>query len=449
MSTGIVGGGMVGSGINIKQIALGGGAFGPREVEQMTQAMGEDPIAHRQLREAVAELESSEDRSPAAAVRLGVCYYLLGRYWNSVETLKSGDGGALALFYLARSHFALEQYEPAVEAYQAASKAGYESDVCALAQAEALRAAGQAPRALETLDKLSGAVEQTAEYLYQRGATVSALSGSPAEVIALFERAVAADPKHSGALFGLAMENDRHGNDDAAIELYERSIVRYPAHVGSLLNLGVLYEDRTQYDRALGCYQRILETYPNHPRARLFLKDVNASRDMFYDEDEKRRRDRLSQVMNVPVTDFELSVRSRNCLQKMGVMTLGDLAKTSEAELLASKNFGETSLVEIREMMDAKGLSLGMMAKETMTPEPAYEPEVMTPDEAALLDRPISDLNLSVRARKCMVRLGINTVAELVRRTGDDLLECKNFGVTSLNEVREKLTIKNLKLRGD
>ena len=64
-------------------------------------------------------------------------------------------------------------------------------------------------------------------------------------------------------------------------------------------------------------------------------------------------------------------------------------------------------------------------------------------------DRPIADLNLSVRARKCMVRLGISTIGELVRRTGDDLLECKNFGVTSLNEVREKLTIQNLKLRGD
>ena len=61
-----------------------------------------------------------------------------------------------------------------------------------------------------------------------------------------------------------------------------------------------------------------------------------------------------------------------------------------------------------------------------------------SPDEQALLDRPIADLNLSVRARKCMIRLGLNTVGELLRRTGDDLLECKNFGVTSLNEVREK-----------
>ena len=48
-----------------------------------------------------------------------------------------------------------------------------------------------------------------------------------------------------------------------------------------------------------------------------------------------------------------------------------------------------------------------------------------------------------------MVRLGMTTIGELVRKTGDDLLECKNFGVTSLNEVREKLSIQGLRLRGD
>ncbi len=48
-----------------------------------------------------------------------------------------------------------------------------------------------------------------------------------------------------------------------------------------------------------------------------------------------------------------------------------------------------------------------------------------------------------------MDRLGLTLFAELVRKTGDDLLECKNFGVTSLNEVREKLTSLGLKLRGD
>ena len=72
--------------------------------------------------------------------------------------------------------------------------------------------------------------------------------------------------------------------------------------------------------------------------------------------------------------------------------------------------------------------------------EPVYEPEFVSPDEQALLGKSIADLNLSVRARKCMIRLGVSTIGELVRRTGDELLECKNFGVTSLNEVREKLT---------
>src|SRR5688500_8198869 len=100
-------------------------------------------------------------------------------------------------------------------------------------------------------------------------------------------------------------------------------------------------------------------------------------------------------------------------------------------------------------MLHSKGLELGQFATEKATAEPTLDLTEMSPDEAALLERPISDLNLSVRARKCMARLGLTLIGELIRKTGDDLLECKNFGVTSLNEVREKLTIMGLKLRGD
>lgn len=76
----------------------------------------------------------------------------------------------------------------------------------------------------------------------------------------------------------------------------------------------------------------------------------------------------MSQVLSIPVTDFELSVRSRNCLQKMGVTTLGDLCRRTEAELLASKNFGETSLTEIRDMLCSRGLHLGQFALTGMSP---------------------------------------------------------------------------------
>ncbi len=438
----------VGLDFDLRQVVLLAGTFGPREIQQITQVISRDSANFRVFRDAVAELEAREDASPASNVRLGVCLYLLGRYYRSLEALRKGDGGALQHFYAAKAQFALEQYEAAAESYTAAKQAGYSSDESSLGRAEALRYAGKASAALSTLDELSGAVEQTAEYLYQRGATVAAMGGNPTEVVALYERAVDADRSHCGALFGLAMENDRRGNDDAALDLYKRSAAQYPPHVGSLLNLGILYEDSEQFDRAAQCYQRILDAYPNEQRARLYLRDAQASGQMYYDEDAQKKRDRMSQVLGIPVTDFELSVRSRNCLQKMGVMTLGDLCRCTEQELLSSKNFGETSLIEIKEMLASKGLRLGMLATEKHVLEP-YEPETLSPDEQALLSRPIAELALSVRARKCMIRLGITTIGELVRHTGDELLECKNFGVTSLNEVRDKLTTHGLKLRGD
>lgn len=433
---------------DIRQMVVFGGSFGPREIRRLIDVIGEEPSLYGVLRDAVAELQKQEELSPAGRVRLGVCYYLMGRYYRAIEALQKSDGGALAHFYLGKAHFARGEYPEALNSYAAARKAGYDLGECGVAEAEVQRHAGEPETALATLDNLSGAIEQTAEYLTQRAATVASLGGNQGEVVALYERAVEIDQNHQAALFGLALENDRHGNDRESLALYERAVARFPVHVGSLLNLGLAYEDAEQFERAARCYRRILDVFPDHPRAALFIKDTEASSDQYYDEDAQRKRDRLSQVLNVPVTDFELSVRSRNCLQKMGIMTLGDLGRCTEAELLASKNFGETSLVEIKDMLASKGLQLGQFATQRQSTE-IFEPESLSADEQALLNNPISALNLSVRARKCMIRLGINTISDLIRRTGDELLECKNFGVTSLNEVREKLAAQGLKLRGE
>ena len=434
---------------DLKEIVLSNNSFGPSEIGQLEHAICEDFSQFQVLRDSVAELEVREDPSPASAVRLGVCMYLLGRYDLAIKTLANADGGAVAQFYLGKAHYSKGDHGQAIECYQAAKVAGYNADDCAIAIAEAMRQTGRCEDGMTLLDELYGPVEQTAEYLCQRAATVAALGGNPTEVVALYERAVESDDTHPGALFGLAVENDRRGNDTEALQLYQRAANAFPSHIGSLFNLGLMYEDQQRYEQAQICYQRILDTYPNHDRARLFFKDTVASRDMFYDEEAQKRNDRLTQVLSIPVTDFELSVRSRNCLLKMGVRTLGDLTRITEQELLTSKNFGETSLVEIREMLVSKGLELGQFSHERSEPEPSYDKTDMSPDEQAVLDRPIADLNLSVRARKCMVRLGMTTIGELMRKTGDDLLESKNFGVTSLNEVREKLTQMSLKLRGD
>ncbi len=153
-------------------------------------------------------------------------------------------------------------------------------------------------------------------------------------------------------------------------------------------------------------------------------------------------------MLTKPIADFELSVRSRNCLDRLGLVTLGDLTEISEQELMSSRNFGETSLTEVRELLEQNGLSVGQ-AIEDKKPDSFVPPSDMSPEQRAAVEQTISDLQLSVRSRKCMSRLNITTVAELITKTPDELLGSKNFGVTSLNEIRGKLAEVGLRLRND
>ncbi len=52
-----------------------------------------------------------------------------------------------------------------------------------------------------------------------------------------------------------------------------------------------------------------------------------------------------------------------------------------------------------------------------------------------------------MRARKCLQKLNIHSVGELTRTTEAELLGCKNFGVTSLNEIKKALSGLGLSLR--
>ena len=433
------------SAIDVHEMVVSNHSFGPQEIRQLCKTISEDYSQLGVLRDAIIELSQIADRTPAQSVRLGVCQYLVGRFFEAKETLSHADGGPLAHYYLAKSYFQLEDFEAAIAHFEAARAAARQTF------ARFRWRKSSVSRQIAGSDGPAGqhlqAAEQTAEYNYQRGATVAAREASM--VLRLYNRSSAATISIRGAVWTGSGKATARGNEMEAFRLYERAASCFPAHVGTLVNLGVLYEDRNDFAKAQACYKRILDVYPGHPRARLYMKDAAASGNIYYDEDAARQHERLNQLLSISVNDFELSVRSRNCLSKMGIQTLGDLVRISEQQLLASKNFGETSLVEIRDMLASKGLYLGQMVEQGREQEPPLDLSSMTPDQQAVLDRPISDLNLSVRARKCMVRLGINTIGELIRKTGDDLLESKNFGVTSLNEVRDKLNRHNLKLRGD
>ena len=289
-------------------------------------------------------------------------------------------------------------------------------------------------------------------YFYLRG-LIDELSGDVAAALEAYKQAHQIDPAHVGAMFRLAYHLDLHGDDEAAIELYEDCVTSSPLHANALLNLAVLYEDFGQYNKAIAALNSVLAANPNHARAKLFARDASASLTMYYDEDLAKRQARHNAVLDIPVTDFELSVRARNCLKKMNIANLGDLANISEAELLGYKNFGETSLGEIKQMLTSKGLFLGQ-ALEQSDESPAGTSDISEPSagEAAVgnegvLATPLENMELSVRSRNALAALDIATIGELVALSETELMACKNFGQTSLNEIRNRLADFGLELR--
>lgn len=69
---------------------------------------------------------------------------------------------------------------------------------------------------------------------------------------------------------------------------------------------------------------------------------------------------KLNENLYRRVDELELSVRSANCLQNANIKHIGELCQKTEAEMLKTKNFGRKSLNEIKDILSAMGLSLGM-----------------------------------------------------------------------------------------
>jgi DNA-directed RNA polymerase subunit alpha len=98
------------------------------------------------------------------------------------------------------------------------------------------------------------------------------------------------------------------------------------------------------------------------------------------EEPAERAINQMNEVLNRSVEELELSVRSYNCLKNANIQTIGDLVQKSESEMLRTKNFGRKSLNEIKEVLSAMGLHLGMQI-------PGWPPENIE-DLAKRLEEP-------------------------------------------------------------
>jgi DNA-directed RNA polymerase subunit alpha len=68
----------------------------------------------------------------------------------------------------------------------------------------------------------------------------------------------------------------------------------------------------------------------------------------------------LKAKLATPIEALDFTVRSNNCLESNHIVTVGQLVKMTESDLLKIRSFGKTSLREIRRKLADMGLSLGM-----------------------------------------------------------------------------------------
>lgn len=393
--------------------------------------------------------------------RKGLGNWVLGNYAECAQLLESYEGDDVADYTRARALVSVRRYSEALPLFKRLSEsypseprprggyleALYEGMLAGLGEEDSPKQVNDEMRVL--VDESPEGFADSAEGLYMTGRLHETV-GEIEEAIAFYNEARSLDPTLRENVVRLAHLAERGGLDDLAAEVYEQAIQLRLADRAMFMNLGVLYEDLGRDQDAAACYDVVLQSHPNDDRAQLYLEDAASAIDMYYDEDLERKEDKLNQILRIPITDFELSVRARNCLNKMQIHTLGDLVCKTEQELLSYKNFGETSLNEIKEILRSKGLRLGMPREEAVA---SIESRARrTPgggDTDDVRNKPITDLQLSIRARRTVESLGALTLGDITKHSADELLGMPNFGTTSLQELRSKLSEHSLKLTGE
>ncbi len=354
-------------------------------------------------------------------VRKAVLAFALGHFSDAEEALVGGDAYNQALLGLI--YHELGEFVEAKTHFATAAKTLPE------AKAEVVRALVDG-NLLDEADKALAGVPEGADREFLAGRIQDA-RGNVEAAINAYEAALEKDPEHVEAAFKLGVLLDRIGDDDMAVEYYLVCADVSPHYLSGVTNLGILYEERGESNAAIDCFRQVLAYNPRDRRALMLLRDAKSSRTMYYDEREERERERMEKIMRTPVNDFELSVRSRNCLAKMNIFTLGDLLKITEQEMLSYKNFGETSLKEVKEMLSARSLRLGMFRD--------GEERSISKADQKILGESVEKLELSSRSGQVLENLGVSRIGDLAQYTDLDLYKAPGSGQSVVQELSTAL----------
>ncbi|MBM2834891.1 MAG: hypothetical protein HW406_2052 [Candidatus Brocadiaceae bacterium] len=381
-------------------------------------------------------------RSKDLTLLLGICKWVVGRIKEAVALLKEVKSRKLGAYFLGKCYRELGDYSQALECFERAKKTDAEEFDIVMDIAETKRMLSNIDDALKIIKSFSHSHANSAELYYQWGHCLDDM-GEYQEAFNKYEQSLKIEPNHAKTLFRMAFNYDMGGEDEKAIEYYEKCTKLHPTYKNAFINLGILYEDTGKYDDAVYCFESILDAEPTHDRAALFSKDARASMMMYYDEEVSKKQGKECEVLNIPISDFELSVRSKNCLEKMDIRTLKDLTRITEADLLSFKNFGETSLNEIKAILSQKGLRLGQTL-ESYNEADLFSKIDKGQDKNSI--ETVSDLGLSTRCRNALSNAGIETINDIKEKTESELVQ-EGVKQNYIDELKESLSKVGLSLK--
>lgn len=166
-----------------------------------------------------------------------------------------------------------------------------------------------------------------------------------------------------------------------------------------------------------------------------------------------------SSLLTIPIEELGFSIRALNALKGSHIETLGELVSFTKVDISKFHGFGKKTLQEIEDAVVNKGLWLGLdiqtngtrlqfisdddAIKNTNVIKEEEQDEII---DTSILNIPIEDLGLSVRAFNCLEIAEVKTLGELVVLKSEDLLKFRNFGRLSLIETEKIVESKGLRL---
>ncbi|MDD3128843.1 MAG: DNA-directed RNA polymerase subunit alpha [Candidatus Izemoplasmatales bacterium] len=172
-----------------------------------------------------------------------------------------------------------------------------------------------------------------------------------------------------------------------------------------------------------------------HMKARRGNGYVNSKQNAIYTEDVN---DIAIDSIYTPIT------RANYTVEKTRVDDSGDYDKLI-IEVWTNKSINPKDAIGTASKMLIDHLQTVIELSEAKV-EDDYMVERKTEETNRNLEKPIEDLDLSVRSYNCLKRAGINTLGELIEKSEEDMMRVRNLGKKSLKEVKQKLEEMNLSL---